>query len=644
MDLHPVAPTPQEATTLLRVDENATTSKSVSKRAGFIALGALIWSWVLQAEASQAVQADFNKPFFIVCFNHTAPVVLLPLLVCYFKFTDDHGNLSLLETLQRRSVIPFPKLWRDAIFLSSFYAVTDYFWYAALANVSVAVGTAIFNCSPLFVYCFSICFLHERLSFAKMCGVLTSFVGVTLVVIFQDSSDLNAIEDTSVLAGLMVVLSAALYGAYEVAIRLTVGEDITDTVTLLIMTGLCGLFTIPLWLVGSFFLAYGPIEAIHEPLGFPDSTYGVIMLLATGVMAIVFCVFLPLSLCWTSPLETSVGCMLTIPLSGVVDTVVHNTSFSWQCITSLNYQRPFFIMCFSHAAPVMMIPFIFAFYRIFGGPEDRYAGFDVVGVLQRHSVIPFPKLCRLATFFGAFYVVSDYFWFSSFKHLTVAAGAAIFNSSPLFVYCFSICLLHEKASIKKLFGVLTAFAGVLLVVMYQEDSDPSNLINSSVIAGLMMLTAATMTAGFQVMLARFVGNGMNDISTLLIFNGLCGIIAIPMWFIGSIFFANSPFPSAYEPFGFPDTTEGVFLLTFAVVMFVINFICLTISICLTSPLETSVGFMLTIPLSGVMDILIHHTYFSWQFIVGSALVMTGFGILEFNSMKSAHGIERDDTV
>ncbi|KAF4319253.1 hypothetical protein BBO99_00006236 [Phytophthora kernoviae] len=281
---------------------------------------------------------------------------------------------------------------------------------------------------------------------------------------------------------------------------------------------------------------------------------------------------------------------------------------------------------------VVMLPFIFFFYRIYGGPEDRHAGFDVVGVLQRHSVIPFLKLRRLAIFFGGFYVVSDYFWFSSFKHLTVAAGAAIFNSSPLFVYCFSICLLHEKVSAKKFCGVLTAFVGVLIVVMYQEDSVPGDLINSSVIAGLMMLTAATMNAGFQVMLARFVGNDMNDISTLLIFNGLCGIIAIPMWFIGSIFFANSPFPSAYEPFGLPGTAEGVFMLIFAVVMFVVNFICLTLSICWTSPLETSVGFMLTIPLSGVMDILMHHTYFSWQFIVGSALVMTGFGVLELSSM------------
>ncbi|KAG7382850.1 hypothetical protein PHYPSEUDO_004301 [Phytophthora pseudosyringae] len=332
-DLHSAA---HERSKLLTDDPPTTeTTHNLSKRAGLVALGALIWSWVLQAEASQGLQAaiEVPKPFFIVCFNHTAPVALLPLLGGYFWLRGgEEDPLDGVGVLSRHSAIPLTKLWRIAAFLSAFYCVTDYFWYAALADVSVAAGTAIFNCSPLFVYCFSICFLHERLSLGKLCGVLTSFVGVALVVMFQNGSDLDAIAGTGVVAGLMVALSAALYAGYEVAIRMTVGDEITDTATLLTLTGLCGLVTIPLWIVGSVLLAYSPIEAIYEPLGLPGSTHGLVLMLISGVMAIVFCVFLPLSLCWTSPLETSVGCMLTIPLSGIVDTVIHGTSFSWECI------------------------------------------------------------------------------------------------------------------------------------------------------------------------------------------------------------------------------------------------------------------------------------------------------------------------
>ncbi|KAG7388311.1 hypothetical protein PHYBOEH_007903 [Phytophthora boehmeriae] len=309
-----------------------------TKHVGLIALFALVWSWVLQSEASQALQeaVRFDKPFFIVCFNHTATSIVLVLVFGYHwlwgSAEDRNAGMDIVGVLKRHLVIPFSKLCTIAACLSVFYLLADYFWYAALANVSVTAGTAIFNCSPLFVYCFSICFLHERLTLGKLCGVMTSLVGVTLVVMFQNGSNLDALAGTSLVAGLLVVISAALYGGYEVALRLAVGDDITDTSTLLTMTGLCGLFTIPLWIVGSLVLAYSPFVTMHEPLGFPVTGDGVFLLLLSGAMAVVFNVFLPLSLCWTSPLETSVGVMLTIPLSGVLDTLIHQTSFSWECI------------------------------------------------------------------------------------------------------------------------------------------------------------------------------------------------------------------------------------------------------------------------------------------------------------------------
>lgn len=245
------------------------------------------------------------------------------------------------STLARHSVVPLPQLVRIAAFLSAFYCVADYLWYKALANVSVAAGTAIFNCSPLFVYCFSVCFLRERVTVQKVLGVATSFVGVMLVIASQgdglhsaswDVASATDSESASIVAGLLMVLSAACYAGYEVAVQAAVGVNISDTSTVLTLTGLTGLFTIPYWLVGSVVLAVCPLPALHEPLGWPATSDGVATLVAAGSFGFVFNVFLPLSICWTSPLETSVGCMLTIPLSGVMDVVVHGTRFSWECI------------------------------------------------------------------------------------------------------------------------------------------------------------------------------------------------------------------------------------------------------------------------------------------------------------------------
>eukprot|EP00644_Phytophthora_capsici_P018010 jgi/Phyca11/507149/fgenesh2_kg.PHYCAscaffold_25_\ len=303
-----------------------------------------------------------------------------------------------------------------------------------------------------------------------------------------------------------------------------------------------------------------------------------------------------------------------------------------QLQTADDFKKPFFVMCFSHAAPVLLLPFIFIYYRICGTTEDRQAGFDIVAVLQRHSIVPLKKLLRLSAFLGIFYLVADYFWFSSLQNLTVAAGAAIFNSSPLFVYCFSICLLNEKVTVKKVFGVLLAFTGVTMVVLYQ-GGDNAGIGSPSVIGGLLMVTSAVLNAGYNVFVALTAGTEINDTSTLMIMMGMSGAFTIPAWFVGTIFFAHSPFPSLYEPIGFPPTAEGNLMLVIAIVMFSTNFVFLTFAVCWTSPLETSVGFMLTIPLSGLMDTLMHSTTFTWECIVGSLLVMTGFLILELSSTQ-----------
>ncbi|ETN06858.1 hypothetical protein PPTG_12869 [Phytophthora nicotianae INRA-310] len=314
--------------------------------------------------------------------------------------------------------------------------------------------------------------------------------------------------------------------------------------------------------------------------------------------------------------------------------VICTTIFQAEAVQHLqtadDFKKPFFVMCFSHAAPVLLLPFIFAYYRICGTTEDRHAGFDIVGVLQRHSVIPLKKLMRLSAFLGVFYLVADYFWFASFQNLTVAAGAAIFNSSPLFVYCFSICLLNEKLVAIKVFGVLLAFTGVTMVVLYQ-GGDHAGIGSPSVIGGLMMVISAVLNAGYNVSVALTAGAEINDTSTLMIMMGMSGAFTIPAWLAGTIFFAHSPFPSLYEPIGFPPIAEGNLMLMIGTTMFVTNFIFLTFAVCWTSPLETSVGFMLTIPLSGLMDTLMHSTKFTWECIIGSVLVMTGFLILELSS-------------
>lgn len=278
----------------------------------------------------------YPSPTFSFTLFVSAQVVLLPLAYMYHRINDGSGKTDVVSVLQRHSVLPLAKLVRMAAFLNAFYCVSDYFWFRALANISVAMGGAIFNTSPLSVYCFSICFLHERASLRKLAGVLTAFAGVSLIIFFQDdgsgaAAPSSSPEGASFLASFLVLIAATIYAGYEVAVRVVIGEDVHDLSTLVILTGLCGVFTIPIWTIGSLLLAWSPFPSFYEPLGWPETSEGIAYLMLSGSLAGVLTLLLSIALCWTSPLETSVGGMLGLPASVIWDMVAHSMRFPWPC-------------------------------------------------------------------------------------------------------------------------------------------------------------------------------------------------------------------------------------------------------------------------------------------------------------------------
>jgi drug/metabolite transporter (DMT)-like permease len=254
-----------------------------------------------------------------------------------------HKRNDIITVLQGHSVISLGRLLRAAAILNTFFCLADYLWFKALGMISVGLATALSNSSPFFVYCFSVCMLSERVTRWKVGGVIVSFTGVLMIVMFQPSdSDSTGEEDgvsvaehfgsTSALACVMVVVSTAIYGIYEVGMQVVVGGDIADLSTLLIMNGLCGLVSIPMWVVGSFALAYCPIPALYEPLGWPEPGLPMVLLIISGLLFGLNATQLVLALCWTTPLETSVGTMANLPVAGLFDFLIHGFSFPLMCV------------------------------------------------------------------------------------------------------------------------------------------------------------------------------------------------------------------------------------------------------------------------------------------------------------------------
>ena len=81
-----------------------------------------------------------------------------------------------------------------------------------------------------------------------------------------------------------------------------------------------------------------------------------------------------------------------------------------------------------------------------------------------------------------------------------------------------------------------------------------------------------------------------------------------------------------EPFQAPDAEAARFVVINALLALMFN-IFFMLAIALTSPLITSVGCMLTIPVSAVCDWLLYGDDFPPLAWAGSALVVSGFALL-----------------
>ncbi|KAF1784816.1 hypothetical protein GQ600_3423 [Phytophthora cactorum] len=108
-----------------------------------------------------------------------------------------------------------------------------------------------------------------------------------------------------------------------------------------------------------------------------------------------------------------------------------------------------------------------------------------------------------------------------------------------------------------------------------------------------MLTSAVLNAGYNVSVAVTAGANINDTPTLMIMS----------------------VPFVVRAYRVSSTAEGNMTLRLEFVMFTTNFIFLTFAVCWTSPLETSVGVMLTIPLAGLTDTFVRHASFTWISLV-----------------------------
>ena len=247
--------------------------------------------------------------------------------------------------------------------------------------------------------------------------------------------------------------------------------------------------------------------------------------------------------------------------------------------------------------------------------------------------------CALTVAGGSWYVAVD---LTSTSDLT-----AIYNCSAFFAYAFSIPLLKDKLRFDKIFSVVVAIAGVLIVVYGdqvvrkqggpsggstgggEEPEEASNRLLGNIVIGIGSVLYGLYEVLYKKLACPPEGTSANRGMTFaLTFGSLIGSFTLLVLWI--------PIPIlhylGWEKFAWPVGEQAWVLLisTLANATFSGSFLVL---ISLTSPVLSSVAALLTIFLIVIVDCLIKNEKLSPAAIIGGLLIIAAFLLLSWSTYR-----------
>jgi len=302
-------------------------------------------SWVANAEALQGIcngtfwgthgQA-YNKPGFLTWLDYN--LMILGFVLVWPWIRRNYGTLP-------EYVHVWTGTWSlthmvlACTGLSWLLTITHIFYVVGLQNIFVASLNAAYQVQAICTLVLSVWVFGGAFTNTQMIGISTSIIGVISIVLpplWLDDTDNNQESSTTsaaVIGIFSTILSAALWGCYQVAWRglqesklpkrmpqMTKTEELVDTIFTLAVIGVANL------LVG------WSILPILDWIGFetfelpPVSSSGALTI--NAVIEYLFNVLIAIAIHVTSPLATSLTAPLTIPLSWVSDLFLYQIPLS----------------------------------------------------------------------------------------------------------------------------------------------------------------------------------------------------------------------------------------------------------------------------------------------------------------------------
>ncbi|KAL5625497.1 hypothetical protein BROUX41_005557 [Berkeleyomyces rouxiae] len=245
---------------------------------------------------------------------------------------------------------------------------------------------------------------------------------------------------------------------------------------------------------------------------------------------------------------------------------------------------------------------------------------------QSNARLSMFETLRLAAEFALLWFFANYFASACLQYTSVGSATILSSTSSVWTLAFCAMFRVESFTRRKLFGVLTSLAGVILVstvdLTGSRDEDRGSFPHKSqsqIAIGDAMAFASAIVYGMYVTVMKGrVGN--EERVNMPLFFGFVGILNLLFLWPGFFILHWT----GIETFALPPTGRIWTIVLINSTTSFLSDISWAFAMLLTTPLVVTVGISLTIPLSLVGEMFQYQQYAPWVYWVGAAVVFMSF--------------------
>lgn len=251
------------------------------------------------------------------------------------------------------------------------------------------------------------------------------------------------------------------------------------------------------------------------------------------------------------------------------------------------------------------------------------------------------QTARLSFEFCLLWFLANYFIAACLEYTTVASSTILTSTSSIFTLMIGAWLAVEQFTIRKLVGVLASLAGIILISSVDltgnndqnRGSFPHKTHFQLAIGDGLALGSALLYGIYTSVMKKRIGDESRV--DMILFFGFVGLFNLVILLPG--------FPILHyldvESFELPPSKRITTIVLINSATSLVSDVCWAYSMLLTSPLITTVGLSLSIPLSLFGQMILNHQMSSVLYWVGASIVLLSFVFINYEESKDCkkHG-------